>query len=596
MGRMTEADMMAAANTLRGQQDAMFASGPAVDVSQDPLMDDADGMRRQQDGMFGSPSPLSPEIQQQAVDNLRGTPRKLETLDRMGDESAPRDGQRGPLLGFSMDAPEGIASYAKDMAAGVKPPTEEKAPPPRSHAAPAERPTPGLNDKTRDWRSWDKAPDPEAPAAAAEAPRGAPAMGEGGALPPQFSPVVAHAGGFRQDLAGVTKGTMDARTKNGEAQEENLRQHGMTQATNQRLDAANYLIEADRVEREAAGIQKRRIERATFVQGKLDEREQLSKEMSETNLDGSKFWKNPGSIVMAVGAALFGRHEDLDKAIAQDLNMQKDAYARKDKRLGDLDTYVSKTREVNGDKDAADVQAEISAREAAITRIKSMAQNSGSQELIEKGEMAAKDQMDKVLALKSTYEQMMHYKPFTTGGGAAVQPKGLNIKLPDGRTVRAPNEAKYNEITTKVGQVSNIQANIDRALSLRKGANAIELANPYSAVRKQLESLQAETAQLVTVARGQGAMSAGDQEVANTAIGSMTGLMGSNDDVLRSTRTRFGEQVVRDANALGAEHVDTGYAYDAHGNLTPTSRYVGESDKPGSGKMPKGFKPIGPGK
>ncbi len=440
---LSEQDLLDAADAIRGRQEATFASGPALDVNQDPLMADAEGMRRQQDGMFGAPSPLSHEVQQQAVDNLRGTPRKLDTLDRMGSESAPVDGQRGPLLGFSVGSglEMGDPGLLKkqgpaDVMAAPGSALERSLPPERVAA---------INNEDKDARTGlsvaamnsatrkaDAAKSGGAPASeASEAPRGAPAMGDTGGLPPQFSPVVSHAGGFRQDLAGVTKGTMDARTKNAEGLAEDDRAHGMTQAVNARLDAANYMKEAERADTEAAHIQQRRIERANFVQGKLDERETLSKEMSETNLDGSKFWKNPGSIVMAIGAALLGRGEDLDKAIAQDLNMQKDAYARKDKRLGDLDTYVSKTREVNGDKDAADVQAEISARESAITRIKAMAQNSGSQELIEKGEMAAKKQQDAVDALKSTYEQMMHYKPFTTGGGmAATKPQDSERYVP----------------------------------------------------------------------------------------------------------------------------------------------------------------------
>ncbi len=196
---------------------------------------------------------------------------------------------------------------------------------------------------------------------------------------------------------------------------------------------------------------------------------------------------------------------------------------------------------------------------------------------------------ERVTAIKQEYDRLSYVRPQVVGGGGAVS-KGLVVKLPDGRQVLAPNEKKFDELTTKSAQVTNIQSNINRAIALRKSANAFELGNPLSATHRQLAALQAETAQLVTVARGQGAMSKGDQEVADQAIGSMTGIMDNNTDVLRSTGARFGEQLSREADALGAEHVQTGYQVDANGRIQRDVALTGEADKPRP-NMPKG-KPV----
>ncbi len=276
-------------------------------------------------------------------------------------------------------------------------------------------------------------------------------------------------------------------------------------------------------------------------------------------------------------------------------NIQRDIEAQRqdkhNKQWGVEQKRLAMGQDREDDQDHRSFELQNQAQKWALAekQIKSLMLRTDDPILKARGEQALAATGARITGLKQEYDRLSYVRPQVVGGGSSTG-KGFVVKLPDGRQVLAPNEKKFDELTTKSAQVTNIQSNISRALSLRKNANALELANPLSATHRQLAALQAETAQLVTVARGQGAMSKGDQAVADEAIGSMTGIMDNNNEVLRSTGARFGEQLSREADALGAEHVQTGYQVDANGRIQRDVALTGEADKPRP-NMPKG-KPV----
>jgi len=170
---------------------------------------------------------------------------------------------------------------------------------------------------------------------------------------------------------------------------------------------------------------------------------------------------------------------------------------------------------------------------------------------VAKEQMQLGAHLDSLTADKTTTHSSTTSAPNPAAGASVVDPK-LLVTGPDGRQFVANTETEAKTLRTQSAATSNIQANIDKALQLRK---QISLTSPLEArnVVKQLKSLQAETAQLVTVQRGQGAMSKGDQEVADQAVGAMVPDifdqlgMGASEKVLESTRTRFLEQFDRAA-------------------------------------------------
>lgn len=360
------------------------------------------------------------------------------------------------------------------------------------------------------------------------------------------------------------------------------------------LEGAYEAAERSRLDRQLA-----ESDRQQYIQARQAKVDKLIDEAANGKVDTGRLWRN-GDAGTKIGIVLGGFFGNLIPGVRQvmtaigasvsdDIQEQRDALERKSHGAEQARGMLGELRQNFGDLRTAelvDEKAKWTNVQTLIDAHASRAQNPIQQAQADKLRVAVGE---KLTALQAQIDTVTHVNAFTSGA-AAPNGKGFVVKLPDGRQVLAPNEQKFNELTAKSAQVSNIQSNINKALALRKSANPLELANPLSSVHRQLASLQAETAQLVTVARGQGAMSKGDQDVANDAIGNMTGFLGNNDEVLRSTSGRFGEQLSRDADALGAEHVQTGYAVGADGRLTRDVSLVGQADKPRP-NMPKG-KPV----
>lgn len=292
-----------------------------------------------------------------------------------------------------------------------------------------------------------------------------------------------------------------------------------------------------------------------------------------------------------------GRNPALDiinDEIARSIDVQKANLHLAQQGVSNQQNLLGHYREVFGDERMAEMAFENSARQVAIQQLQAGVAKAQSPIIAANAQAGIAQIKQAQLKTQAEFEKMSFVHAQMVGGsaptGAASVQRSLEVKMPDGRTLLAPTEQEGKELRAKVGAASNIQANIDRALLLRSKASVSDLINPYSLVRKQLASLEAESKQLVTVYRDQGAMSKGDADVATDALGSMTGVLSNNDTVLKDTKARFGQGLETIAKSLGGEHVQTGYRVDPKsGRLAPDAVFTGSSDKPPQKAMPKGF-------
>ncbi len=402
---------------------------------------------------------------------------------------------------------------------------------------------------------------------------------------PSASPVQFHAASFDDKRIPEREGTRYQRIRSyediGTAEENLAKTTGMAES----IIGAGMAEAADNAEASRVEIGRKQADRDAIMDKHLQEREALSKQQAEMNPDGSRFWKNPGSILMAIGAALSpsGRGmQALDNAIAADLNQQKQAQDQKGEQGRQKDILINQYDRVFADRHMRDKALEADAYQNASRRMIAFATASKSPELLARAKVGSAQLNQKALELRGHYDQAAYRAAYVTGGApaGAKADDSLLIKMPDGKTYKAPDKETANKLRTNLGFTLQIQSNLNRALAIRKNASAVDMLNPHSEARMELKSLKAETAQVVTVRRGQGAMSAGDQAVADDAIGAMDGFMSSNDKVLKSTLQRTGKHMELELQASRAQEMDPGYASDAKGHLVPTADYVGNVASP----------------
>ncbi len=422
---------------------------------------------------------------------------------------------------------------------------------------------------------------------------------------PQWPQARYIAGHHQADLVPDTKGTIAQRFRN-EADRGANDQELMNAERNQAKIVANNLQkQANDAEDRMLHRQVQEDQRQAYVAQRSAKLDKLIEDTANSKEDPNRVFNSADTgtkIALGIGAFFGGLIPGvkplmsmLGGNIDRDVEAQRQDKAGRQKGIEQARAGLEGMRHDFDDQRSNELAKEAQAWTIAEQQIKAQMARTNDPIMKAKGEQLLLASRDRNTAIKQEYDRLSYVRPQVigggvAGGGAGTQGKGLVVKLPDGRQVLAPNELKFNELTAKSAGIGNIQANIDRALNIRKNASAIEMANPYSTVRKQLESIKAETSQLATVLRGQGAMSKGDQEVADHAMGAMDGFLDNNNDVLSATRSRLGEQLTREADALGAEHVQTGYQVDQHGRLQRDVALTGESDKPRP-NMPKG-KPL----
>lgn len=371
------------------------------------------------------------------------------------------------------------------------------------------------------------------------------------------------------------------------------------------IAANNMQKEADDAQDRLAHRQVENDQRYAYVAERGAQLDKLIHDTATSKEDPNRIFNNADTgtkVLLGIGAFFGG----LIPGVAPLMKMlggsiQADIEAQRQDKHGrqvGIDQAQKALGDVRGDmrdRRQDDLADEMQQWTVAQQHIKAQMARTNDPILKAQGEQALAASQGRITALRSQWDRIQHVNSYTIGGGGGGKPPEpqLLIRMPDGSTRVAPTKESYHDATRAIGFTQNIRSNIDKALAIRKAASALDLANPLSAVSKKLVSLQKDTEQLVTVRRGQGAMSAGDEKVAQGALGSFDSFWNgsANEAVMRGASEREGQHLEGDVNALGAERVDPGYVYDRQGRLVPNSEYVGAADKPAAGR-PKSGKPI----
>lgn len=358
--------------------------------------------------------------------------------------------------------------------------------------------------------------------------------------------------------------------------------------------------EAARAERATAERANTELARQKIVSGHQVQLQNAIDIAARSQVDPNHWFDSRSTLqkIAATAAVAFsgatggkGGAEMINQQIAADIHAQEANADLRQKNIAARTTALDALRTQFGDARQASIALEMSQREVAIQKMQALAAKSQSPIIKANADAAIAQLRESQAQTQMQFDKMAYVAAHMVGGnaGGTINQDRI-VTTPDGRKIVARSNEEGIALRNRVGAVQNIQDNINKALSIRKSASLIDLANPLSTAHKQLSQLQAETAVLATVARGQGAMSKGDQAVADEAIGSMTGWLSNNDDVLRATHIRWGEQFNREVAGTGAEEVATGYGIDNRGQVAPKASFLGEAVKPRA-EMPTGFVP-----
>lgn len=380
------------------------------------------------------------------------------------------------------------------------------------------------------------------------------------------------------------------------------------QAHGQKLAAYQLKQMADDAEDAGIRAELQRQQRERMIDDKIKEVRSLSDAAATAKIEPGRIFSSGGAgtaFMVAIGGALGGMlsartggpnqfQETLDKIIDRDISAQRANIDQMHNKAAGARTELGELRDRLGDQRLAEQVQRMRMLQTAGLKIDSIMASTNSDVIRKNGEMA-RNAVDKQIA--TTEMELNHLgfrNGYMTGGMAQPVDRSLVVRMPDGRAYEMPTKEGADKIRANLGYTLQMQSNINQALAIRKGASAADLVNPYSEVSKKLRSLAADTAQIVTVRKGQGAMSKGDQAVADESIGAMTGPLPNNDNVLRSSHARYGKQMDLELQGSGAEQITPGYRVGPTGQIQTTRQYDLQSASPPPA-MPK-LNPLGSGK
>jgi hypothetical protein len=371
----------------------------------------------------------------------------------------------------------------------------------------------------------------------------------------------------------------------------------------QSQQAMAYQQERD-MQAQDAGRQRAEIERQEELRRRAGEIDDAVQEASKFRVDPSRATKGEagfasaiGLVLMAFGGKLDQGVEMLNKKIDRDIDAQRFEYQQKKDKIGGAQNAYANAMSRFGDARAAELVTRRALGEQYGLQMQRAAMSLKSAD----AETAAQ-QMTAQIQAKYADDTLRFLKAAPTGGGAPT------MKLPEldeKQLVRDPISgqtyyvAEGNETRKKMNAVADIDANLSEAIRLRQNASPVELLNPLSTVRQRLKALQADTATKSTVHEGQGAMSQGDKAVRDAAIGSMTGLLGSNTKTIESYQAQMRAEAQRNLVSQNAMPVAVVTVVNPKTGIPerkviPSGQtYQGAAPRPG---MPGSTTPIGASK
>jgi hypothetical protein len=322
-----------------------------------------------------------------------------------------------------------------------------------------------------------RGPSPQ-PQVAQAAPRMRPAGG-GGGMPSN-----------RAEIVGAMKA-------GGEADQGLLRAQATSQAQLADMqDEQRYAAEHRMAEREA-----RRSQRDQLLDRQMGQLQESIDNVSRTQFDSGRIFKNPGGVLMAIGAALgggaaarvTGRNDGqvaLQAALDRDFNEQKANAEVKSEKARLQGNLVQQMRSVFGDREQADLAAEITHKEMAAMQIAALGSRSKVPEIQAQAQKLAAEVRGQVATMKERWQQQ------AAATAAAVEEKMWKRSMElrklqlEAEKIRGESgkevEAGASRIASQVqsAKIPLTEAGAKRALSsLDKGASPLNtnaVANQFA--------------------------------------------------------------------------------------------------------------------
>lgn len=411
-------------------------------------------------------------------------------------------------------------------------------------------------------------------------------------------PLVNHSGGWQAGLGGI-------KPKDEEAMMETFGNEAKASEKVSRVQAQTATVIGDMMDQAAEQSQQHMAHRAVMqaerdaqVDAAIQRRAELSAKQAEMNPDGSRFWHSPGSIFMAIGAAISGKGMDrLDNAIKMDLDQQKTEFDQQGEKAKSQDTLIAQYDKVFADRNQRDKAAQADAYENAARRMTAFAERSKAPEIMAQAELNSQRLMGHAAMLRGQLDQMDHYKAYTTGGAAGKKDLSNIFMGADGKKYVAKNAESRKIAAASNVTYSNIVSALDDYQAALKKLSSKDLAAYKIGVTTSAMS-EAQTAynhalSPMRQAQDDGVWKKGEVEMLAQTLTPPDHFSGDPNrqaDLAKKQAAKVNSHVMQIEDATPVEE---GFGYDAAGAFAPVAKYTGEQQVPMKTGMPSGFKAIG---
>lgn len=351
---------------------------------------------------------------------------------------------------------------------------------------------------------------------------------------------------------------------------------------------AGDLMARQRADSEALFKQQQEEEAArnAELEDRLAKLQQANDEVSNMNVSVKNFWSSRSAAQNAVGifaSALSVAAKGpslIDKAISQDLELQKENIDNKRKGLDYSKSIYNSYYQVTQDKRVAALAAKIHLEESAKSELTEMAARHGGER--EKANAASHvAQIDQAIGdNRMKLEAILNpppARPTGGGGGAGAAPPKWDFTttvtnlpgMPEGTGIQANTAEEAKELRESADAARQTAVDVARLQELRKN-NPGSLLNPYSNESQEYEAIRARAQLNAKKASGSGnndnrSEAKIDKTVIipdrKSAIGDAAGITAGNkqlEDLNRRTQEQFQKKV----QAAGLPVVQIGVMQD----------------------------------
>lgn len=282
----------------------------------------------------------------------------------------------------------------------------------------------------------------------------------------------------------------------------------------------------------------------------------------------------------------------MQKNIDRDIQSQEQSLASKKWKAGAKLNMLGELRAAGMDERAASNTLESMQWKIAEQQLQSQMAQTEDPVLRARGSELSATIQDKLTDLRKQMELMSFVRPQVVGGGAPSK-VDLSAVVKDpisGNLLKARNEKVAADLTQLSAELPKIQRYFNEALAIRQ--KPMWWVNPQD--RQRLRSLQTLTAPLISKMGDNSVLRDSEREAMNESVTAFSSWTPGTSENLTKARDGFVQNVEDAFKAQAAPVVETGYRYDANGNLVPAGAYVGKNMNPKASMMPTGAKKIGP--